>query len=60
MLPEPCVPAFLEPPPPEPPSFEAGLSPAPIPPPPPAEVIVVKPVPEIDESLPLFPEYGEV
>ena len=45
------------PPPPEPPFKPIGLPPGDVlpPPPPPAEVIVVKPVPEIEESEPLVP-----
>jgi hypothetical protein len=43
------------PPPPEPPLNPGLLGETPEPPPPPAEVIVVKPEPEIDEFEPLIP-----
>ena len=59
MLPEPPgrSPPCLVPPPPEPPGRPAEFvrSPVVAPPPPPADVIVVNPVPDMDEFEPLFP-----
>jgi hypothetical protein len=48
---------IVPPPPPEPPlaPLRFGDAASEPPPPPPAEVIVVKPVPEIEEFEPLFP-----
>jgi hypothetical protein len=56
VFPKPPVPLFPEPPPEPPflPSVIPGVAPPP-PPPPPVEVIVVKPEPDIEESLPLLP-----
>jgi len=52
VFPEPAAIEYA-PPPPEPPELDtAAVGPCPAPPPPPAEVIVVKPVPTIDELLP--------
>ena len=60
VLPLPPVPEVgsLTPPPPEPPEPTGLLGPSPCPAPPPADVIVVNPEPDIEELLPLLPEFA--